>query len=104
MRYALSIDRDGKDYALVYDTLEAAETAFNYQCNLAKTFRAQVWAIDAEGNGKGLIMNYEPGESEQTTMLTWFDLSKVADGTRVVFVEAHDIFPTLLSPPARWGP
>ncbi len=28
--------------------------------------------------------------------LTWFDLSKLDNGTRVVFVEPHDIFPLLI--------
>jgi hypothetical protein len=30
--------------------------------------------------------------------LTWLDLSKVGNGTRVVFTAAHDIFPECIVP------
>jgi hypothetical protein len=30
--------------------------------------------------------------------LNWFDLSKISNGTRVVFAEAHDIFPECIVP------
>ncbi len=32
------------------------------------------------------------------TRLSWFDLSKCPDGTRVVFAEPHDIFPECIVP------
>ncbi len=35
--------------------------------------------------------------------LSWFDLSKVNDGTRVVFTAAHDIFPECVVPAGTLG-
>ena len=35
--------------------------------------------------------------------LTWFELSKVPDGARVVFAEPHDIFPECLVPAGTRG-
>jgi hypothetical protein len=37
------------------------------------------------------------------TTISWFDLSKVADGTRVVFEQPHDIFPECVVPAGTHG-
>lgn len=58
MRYGITIDRNGQEYAFTLDTLEAAEAAFVEQCRVPNTFSVQVWALDAEGNGEARIMNY----------------------------------------------